>query len=95
MYWEIIQICPLTPLMGQTGVIKSQILWFFKILSLLLLLLAVLNVLGVHRKPYAGILQRRSDLPLSPYGSHWGHIITDFVFISLSLLLLRFEFIGR
>ena len=50
-----------TPPMGQSGVIKRQILWFW-LLSPLLLLLELLKVSGGHRRPYTGNLESWSDL---------------------------------
>ena len=63
MYWEVIgnhmqgvkkadQICCVPPV-GITGVVKSQILWFW-FLSLLLLILELLNVLRENRNLYTG-----------------------------------------
>ena len=46
------------PQMGQTGVIKSQIVCI-RPLSPLLLLLEVLNVLGGNEKPFAGCPETR------------------------------------
>ena len=78
--------------MGESRVIKSQVLCF-SFLSPLLLLLEVLNVLGDSRKPHAGSLESRSDLPPDPlYGTNWGYKITDFVFRLLSPLLLLYRF---
>ena len=50
--------------MGQTGVIKLQILCFW--LLSCLLLLEVVNVLGGHGKSYAGILESLLYLLPSP-----------------------------
>ena len=51
-----------SPLMGQTGVIKLEILCLW-LLSPLLLLLELLNVFRGHRKPYIGSVESQSDLP--------------------------------
>ena len=67
--------------MGQTGVIKLEILCLW-LLSPLLLLLELLNVFGGHRKPYIGSVESQSDLPpCSPYRLNWANKITDLVFL--------------
>ena len=78
--------------MGQTGVVKSQIFWFW-LLSPLLLLLELLNVLGGHRKLHTGSLESRSDLlPVPSSMGQTGVIklqILCFWLLSLFLLLLE------
>ena len=65
--------------MGQTWVIKLHIMFWF--LSPSLLFSEVFNVFGDKGELYAGILERRSALPLdSPYGSNWDHKIKDLMF---------------
>ena len=72
--------------MGQTAVIKLQILCFW-LLSPLVLLLELLNIFGGNRKPYAGSPQRAGQIyPLAPL---MGHKIVEFRFLAFISLLLH------
>ena len=44
------------------------------------------------RKPYAGSLESRSDLPLgTPYGLNWGHIMCKSKLFSCNTILERIK----
>ena len=66
--------------MGQTGVITDFVFLAF---IRFIFLLEVLNILGSHRKPYAGNLESRSDLPPVPPWVKLGHKSADLVFLAV------------